>query len=179
MYVPGVFVSLCSKEYAIERAIDGMQNEWKPVEFGTSEYRDSGTFIIRGAAVEEAQTILDDHIVKTQTMKGSSFAKPFAEEIAGWERWLVDLQDLLEIWTKVQSTWLYLEPIFSSDDIMKQMPEEGSMFQLVDLNWRRIMAEVCLAFRAIDISVSSFYDNRQHDGRFRLWQHHRPMPYLE
>ncbi|GFS75037.1 dynein heavy chain 12, axonemal [Trichonephila clavipes] len=35
--------------------------------------------------------------------------------------------------------WLYLEPIFSSADILQQMPREGALFQAVDRIWRNIM----------------------------------------
>ena len=37
----------------------------------------------------------------------------------------------------------YLEPIFSSEDIMKQMPVEGAKFKNVDKSWRDIL-EKCI-----------------------------------
>ena len=56
-----------------------MQEDWEPVMFNTSKYKETGLTIL--SAVDDIQTILDDHIVKTQTMKGSPFIKPFEENI--------------------------------------------------------------------------------------------------
>eukprot|EP00494_Astrolonche_serrata_P033897 UN34166 len=36
---------------------------------------------------------------------------------------------------------MYLEPIFTSGDIKKQLPEEASLFGQIDTSWRKIMTE--------------------------------------
>lgn len=45
------------------------------------------------------------------------------------------MKDTLDSWLKVQAAWLYLEPIFGSEDIRSQIPVEGQMFVEVDEHW--------------------------------------------
>jgi len=38
-----------------------------------------------------------------------------------------------------QRQWLYLEPIFSSEDINRQLPVESKRYQTMDRLWRKVM----------------------------------------
>ncbi|XP_037908989.1 dynein heavy chain 3, axonemal [Hermetia illucens] len=125
------------KEYELNNQLVVMQGEWKDVEFEVFPYRDSDTYIL--AAVDDIQTLLDDHILKAQAMRGSPFIVALGAKADDWEDKLISMQDILDIWIQVQSTWMYLEPIFSSEDIMRQMPVEGRNFKAVDKTWRKIM----------------------------------------
>jgi dynein heavy chain, axonemal len=128
-----------SKEFSLEKALERMQNDWKPLNLELRAHKDTGTFILTGGSVDAVQALLDDHIVKAQTMSASRYAKPLLEEILGWVETLTSVQNVLDQWIKVQTSWLYLEPIFSSEDIMRQMPVEGQRFRTVDGTWRRLM----------------------------------------
>ena len=128
-----------SKEYNLEKTLNAMAADWDELEIPFAQYRDTDLSIV--ANVDDIQMVLDDHIVKTQTMKSNSFIGPFEERTKDWEKTLLLLQDIVDIWLAVQGTWMYLEPIFGSEDIMKQMPVEGANFQKVDVNWKEIMAQ--------------------------------------
>jgi len=75
-------------------------------------------------------------------MKGSPFAKFMLPDIDKWERVLIRTQDNLDMWLKVQNSWMYLEPVFSSEDIINQMPVEGAKFREVNIAWKDLMRRI-------------------------------------
>lgn len=97
--------------------------EWEKINLELLQYKDKETYVLKGT--DKLLEILDDHIIKTQAMKGSAFVKPFESRIQAWEEKLNSMQQMLSEWLTLQTTFLYLKPVFASDDIMQQMPTEA------------------------------------------------------
>lgn len=79
-----------------------------------------------------SQVLLDDHIIKTLSMRGSAFVKPCEREVRNWYEKLLRVAQIFDEWLKVQTNWLYLLPILSSKDILIEMPNEERLFYTVN-----------------------------------------------
>merc|ERR1719230_343388 len=75
------------------------------------------------------------------SMLASRYIGPFKEEVAAWMQKLFFVSEILEQWVQVQAMWQYLEAVFTSGDIAKQMPLEAKRFQNIDKNWEKLMAK--------------------------------------
>lgn len=113
--------------------------EWERVNLEMTSYRTQDTLVLK--ATDKIIDLLEDHIIKTQAMKGSAFIKPFEGRLKNWEDKLTVMQQLITEWLQLQSTYLYLKPVFSSEDIMLQMPSEARRFAAVDLMWKNLMKQ--------------------------------------
>ena len=48
---------------------------------------------------------------------------------------------------------MFLEPIFSSEDIIAQMPQEGRKFGIVDRHWKEVMGEAVKDHHALVVTA--------------------------
>ena len=64
-----------------------MREDWETVHFNFTPYKDTELSIL--SSPEDVQVLLEDHIVKTSTMRGSPFIAPFEKQVKVWEEVLV------------------------------------------------------------------------------------------
>lgn len=124
-----------------------MQKIWEGINFNLTAYKN--TYLIRN--YDDIQLVLDEHIVNTQSMQFSPFKKPFEERILNWNNKLKIMSDVLEEWAKCQGEWMYLQPIFDSADIAKQLVQEYKKFKTVDSTWRHTMDQASKGILVIEM----------------------------
>jgi len=131
-----------TNEHNIECALDAMQAEWRPVQFDLQPWRDTGTHVLSKCSLEEMTGLVEEHLVKTRAMSKSPHVVPWAQRVAELEEWLKLTAQILKHWVRLQNMWTYLEPVFSGQDILRQMPTEGQLFRKVNKMWRGLVATV-------------------------------------
>jgi len=88
---------------------------------------------------EKVNELIENDQMKISSMLASKYITEIRESVDEWERRLGNIFDILEEWLTCQRNWIYLESVFSAQDIQKKLPSETEKFRQVDKFWRDIM----------------------------------------
>ena len=93
----GQVSEFATKEYAVEQSLDKMQAAWTGVKFEYGPWHATGTTVLRG--VDDLQQMLEEHLVKTQSLATSPYIGPFEDRV---KLWLEKLNLVQEVIPKTQ-----------------------------------------------------------------------------
>ena len=127
-----------SGEAQLEASLSKVVDAWAVTDFIIKGYREQKNVFTLGS-LEEINVQLEDHQVTLQTMMGSRYIMGVRDAVELWAKRLSLLSDTIDEWVAVQRNWMYLETIFSAEDIQRQLPAEAQKFKDVDRKWKEIM----------------------------------------
>ena len=131
--------SAAVKELQIEVKLGTIVEQWEEMNLEFNNYKNRGPVLLQGVpdimeAMEETQMTLGG-------MMSSRYVVPFKEDVSGWVMKMSTVSEILEQWVIVQNYWTYMEAVFSSGDIAKQLPAEAKRFASIDKNYMKVMTK--------------------------------------
>ncbi|XP_076295130.1 dynein heavy chain 2, axonemal kl-2 [Lasioglossum baleicum] len=136
-------------ELAIEVGLNNISHVWETMPIEMAPYKEKGIYKLM--TTDEVMLTLDEQQVQLSAMKATRFVEPFAAQVDYWERTLSTIGEVLELTLVIQRGYMYMDNIFTTDDIKKQLPRECDEYEKLTKQWRRItsrMAKRALALPA-------------------------------
>ncbi|CAD8081115.1 unnamed protein product [Paramecium sonneborni] len=87
--------------------------------------------------IDETQILLDEQLNTVLLLKQSPYV--VMDKAVTVERKIILIQDTLENWRSTQRGYIYLQPIFQSEDIRKKLPQEKNKFDFIDRFWKQLI----------------------------------------
>ncbi|XP_033124826.1 dynein heavy chain 6, axonemal-like [Anneissia japonica] len=126
-----------SNEATLEVMLTKVIDFWQGTDFRLVPHGGRDIVIISGA--DDITIQLEESQVTVATIRGSRYVTPIKALVEEWDRKLNVFSRTLDEWMTCQRNWLYLEQIFSTPDIQRQLPSEAKLFIQVDKSWKEVM----------------------------------------
>ena len=127
-----------SKELQIEAKLASIEEIWITMSFEFQNFKNRGPVILKPKELGEIMEALEDSQMQLGSMASNRYSAPFREKLQEWIASLSNVGDIVEQWIGVQNLWIYMEAVFSSGDIAKQLPQEAKRFSGIDKNFMKI-----------------------------------------
>ena len=123
----------------IRKDLEKIEKDWQTTTFPVQVHgsiRDN-KFII--SSVEDVYNILDEHNQLITSALSSIHLGDLKDRVNKWDEEINTITRVIEEWLFVQKQWIYLENIFSAEDIKKQLPEASKNFTKVNKGFKDLM----------------------------------------
>ena len=127
-----------TQESILKKQLSQLDEQWRQVIFSLKNYPKYKDMYLL-TEVDILLNMLDESIAKINSIIGSKYIKPLLTQAENWRSTLLNLQSILDEWVTCQHKWLYMDNIFSSQEIKKQLANEAVKFDIADKFFKGLM----------------------------------------
>ncbi|XP_064133022.1 dynein axonemal heavy chain 14 [Loxodonta africana] len=144
-----------TNEAALEKMLFKIIDLWNSTPLHLVLHHTEACSILIISSIDDVLAQLEESQVILATLKGSSYLGPIKDLVEEWDQNLALFSYTLEEWMNCQRNWLYLEPIFHSLEIQRQLPAETKLFFKVISMWKEVMSKIQNKLDALRITTSA------------------------
>ncbi|KAM9212758.1 dynein axonemal heavy chain 14 [Dugong dugon] len=144
-----------TNEAALEKMLFKIIDLWNTTPLHLVLHHTEACSILIISSVDDILAQLEESQVILGTVKGSSYLGPIKDLVDEWDQNLAIFSYTLEEWMNCQRNLLYLEPIFHSLEIQRQLPAETKLFSKVISMWKDVMSKIQNKLDALQITTSA------------------------
>ncbi|XP_039091728.1 dynein heavy chain 14, axonemal [Hyaena hyaena] len=144
-----------TKEAALEKTLFKIIDLWNTTPLHLVVHQSETYSVLILSSTDDVLAQLEESQITLATVKGSSSLGPFKDLVKKWDQNLTLFSYTLEEWMNCQRNWLYLEPVFYSVEIQRQLPAEAKLFSQVISMWGEIMSKIQNKLDALRITTSA------------------------
>ena len=127
-----------AKEADLIKIVENVEGAWKLAFINVQSYKDSKDLSILGNN-EELISKIDDTLLTLNNVMASRFVEGIKSRVELQMKLFRYLQELLDEWLLHQRNWIYLEPIFASQNTHMGLMKEVKAFNTANSHWIKLM----------------------------------------
>ncbi|XP_038617180.1 dynein heavy chain 14, axonemal [Tachyglossus aculeatus] len=147
--------STATNEAALEKMLDKIIYLWSNTPLRLVIHQSDTSIVLIISSIEDILAQLEESQVLISSIKGSSYLGSIKNLVDEWDQRLMLFSRTLDEWMTCQRNWLYLEPIFLTPEIQRQLPTEAKLFSHATNIWKEIMSRVENKLDALKVATSA------------------------
>lgn len=125
-------------ETKLKTDLKNLDTLWKEMKLKLNPYKERDN-VWTLAEIDDLYNNLDEWLAQINMIRGNQYKAVVENEAEALRKSLITMNTVVEELVTLMKSWIYLENIFSSQEIRKTLMQESSMFDKVDANYRQIM----------------------------------------